>query len=304
MTVDQTMEVADSAVTDRYPTRMGESPRWVRRTDPTVWAGNDGPMTVPELRAHDRAGYTVVPEAFAAEEILRLRAEVSRLADDPALRGDERVVRERGTGAVRSIFEVHRVSPVIAGLVADDRIVGRARQLLGSDVYIHQSRVNLMPGFEGTGFYWHSDFETWHAEDGLPRPRAVSCSIALTDNLPYNGALMVLPGSHRTFVPCVGHTPEQNYRTSLVQQQVGVPSRRDVEALVAEHGIEQFTGSAGSALWFDSNIMHGSGSNVTPHPRSNIFLVFNSVDNAPGEPFAAGAPRPEFIAARTAEPVR
>ncbi len=45
-----------------------------------------------------------------------------------------------------------------------------------------------MPGFTGSGFYWHSDFETWHAEDGMPSMRAVSCSIALTENFAYNGA--------------------------------------------------------------------------------------------------------------------
>jgi hypothetical protein len=47
-------------------------------------------------------------------------------------------------------------------------VVGPARQLLGSDVYVHQSRVNFKPGFNGQDFYWHSDFETWHAEDGMP----------------------------------------------------------------------------------------------------------------------------------------
>jgi ectoine hydroxylase len=35
----------------------------------------------------------------------------------------------------------------------------------------------------------------------MPLPRAVSMSLALTDNYPFNGGLMVLPGSHRTFVP-------------------------------------------------------------------------------------------------------
>ena len=52
-----------------------------------------------------------------------------------------------------------------------------AEQILGSQVYIHQSRVNLKPGFKGKEFYWHSDFETWHIEDGMPRMRALSCSI-------------------------------------------------------------------------------------------------------------------------------
>src|SRR5699024_2834991 len=157
--------------------------------------------------------------------------------------------------------------------------------------------INYMPGFKGKGFYWHSDFETWHAEDGLPAPRAVSLSIALTDNYPFNGGLMVMPGSHRHFVPGQGVTPEDNHRRSLVMQNVGVPSHDDITELAAEYGIDQFTGAAGAGLWFDSNIMHGSGNNITPYPRSNIFLVFNSVDNAPVAPFEAQRPRPVHIAA-------
>ncbi|MGH3596647.1 MAG: hypothetical protein ACRDUT_11870, partial [Mycobacterium sp.] len=62
-------------------------------------------------------------------------------------------------------------------------------------------------------------------------------------------------------------------------------------------------GPAGSALWFDSNIMHGSNDNITPYPRSNIFLVFNSVDNTCVEPFAAPNRRPEYIASRDFTPL-
>ena len=131
----------------------------------------------------------------------------------------------------------------------------------------------------------------------------MSCSIALTDNYPFNGGLMVMPGSHRTFVQCVGETPEDNYKSSLKDQRVGVPSEDNITKLAAEYGIDQFTGQAGSALWFDSNIMHGSGNNITPYPRSNIFLVFNSVENALREPFAASAPRPAFIAGRDSTPI-
>ena len=42
----------------------------------------------------------------------------------------------------------------------------------------------MMPGFTGSGFSWHSDFETWHAEDGMPSIRTVSCSIPLMENPP------------------------------------------------------------------------------------------------------------------------
>jgi ectoine hydroxylase len=49
--------------------------------------------------------------------------------------------------------------------------------------------------------------------------------------------------------------------------------------------------------------MHGSGNNITPFPRSNIFMVFNSVENALVEPFAAVNPRPTFIASRDFAPL-
>ncbi|WP_407652818.1 ectoine hydroxylase [Amycolatopsis cynarae] len=294
----------DTGIEDAYPTRVTGAAEPIERTDPTVWGTEaDGPIDAATLASHDAKGYHIVEGLLSPGEVQTYWRELVRLSGDEALKADERVITEKVSGEVRSIFEVHRISALIGELVLDPRILDRARQILGSEVYIHQSRVNYMPGFKGTGFYWHSDFETWHAEDGMPKPRAVSCSIALTDNYPFNGGLMVMPGSQRTFVPCVGQTPDDYYKSSLRQQDIGVPREEDITALAAEHGIEQFTGPAGSALWFDSNVMHGSGNNITPYPRSNIFLVFNSVENALTAPFGAAKPRPPFIASRDFTPI-
>lgn len=290
---------------DRYPTRDDVKSYRSRREDPVVWPGADsGPVGPEDLAAHDQKGFHLVEGLLSPAEVAEHRGELQRLSADAGVRADERTVVEQGSQEVRSIFEVHRTSPLIARLVSDPRLVDRAKQLLGSEVYVHQSRINYMPGFRGGGFYWHSDFETWHAEDGMPVPRAVSVSIALTGNYPFNGGLMLLPGAHRTFVRCAGRTPRDNYKSSLQQQRVGVPAEDDITELAHEHGIEQFTGAAGSALWFDANTMHGSGNNITPFPRSNIFVVFNSVHNALERPFAADEPRPEFIASRDFTPVR
>jgi hypothetical protein len=79
--------------------------------------------------------------------------------------------------------------------------------------------------------------------------------------------------------------------------------QRQFTQLVEEGGIETITGPPGSAVYFDCNVMHGSNGNITPLPRSNVFFVYNSVENAMVEPFAAPAPRPEFIGARTIEPL-
>ncbi|NKQ26521.1 ectoine hydroxylase [Streptomyces galbus] len=294
-----------TTLTDLYPTR-GTAEVAVPRQDPVVWGAPDtpGPLRETDLRTYERDGFLTVDQLISDDEVAVCRRELERLVGDPAVRADERAVVEPATGEIRSVFEVHRLSPVFAHLVRDERVVGRARQILGSDVYVHQSRINVKPGFGASGFYWHSDFETWHAEDGLPGMRTVSVSIALTENHDTNGGLMIMPGSHRTFLGCAGATPRDNYKKSLQMQDAGTPSDEALTTMAAQFGIKLFTGRAGSATWFDCNCMHGSGDNITPFPRSNVFIVFNSVENTAVEPFAAPVRRPEYIGARDFTPVR
>ncbi|MEV5351039.1 ectoine hydroxylase [Streptomyces achromogenes] len=294
-----------ATVKDLYPTR-GTAEVTVPRQDPVVWGAPDtpGPIATADLQRYERDGFLAVDQLITPDEVEIYKRELDRLVSDPDVRADERSIVEPKSKEIRSVFEVHRISEVFANLVRDPRVVGRARQILGSDVYVHQSRINVKPGFGASGFYWHSDFETWHAEDGLPNMRTVSVSIALTENLDTNGGLMIMPGSHRTFLGCAGATPKDNYKKSLQMQDAGTPSDEALTALAGEHGIRLFTGKAGSATWFDCNCMHGSGDNITPYPRSNVFIVFNSVENTAVEPFAAPVRRPEFIGARDFTPVR
>jgi ectoine hydroxylase len=290
---------------DLYPTRTGTGPSFINRADPAAYgSASDGPLSAGDLARFDANGFHAFEQLVEPGEVAAFRTELNRMSSDAALKADERTIIEPNSREVRSIFEVHKVSEVFAALLSDPRVVGPARQILGSDVYIHQSRVNFKPGFAGNTFFWHSDFETWHAEDGMPRMRAVSMSIALTENLDSNGPLMIMPGSHRTFVSCPGETPADHYKASLRSQEIGTPDDDSLSRLADKHGIQQFTGLAGSATLFDCNCMHGSNSNITPFPRSNVFVVFNSVENTLETPFAAPSPRPPFIASRDFTPVR
>ncbi|MFF3766624.1 ectoine hydroxylase [Streptomyces sp. NPDC001922] len=299
------MTTAPERTADLYPTR-GATEVSTPRLDPVVWSepGAPGPVQPSDLRDFDRDGFLTVDQLITPDEVAKYRAELDRLTTDPVIRADERSIVEPKSQDVRTVFEVHKISEVFAGLVRDPRVVERARQILGSDVYVHQSRINVKPGFGATGFYWHSDFETWHAEDGLPNMRTVSVSIALTENYDTNGGLMIMPGSHRTFLGCAGATPKDNYKKSLQMQDAGTPSDEALTKFADQHGIKLFTGAAGSATWFDCNCMHGSGDNITPFARSNVFIVFNSVENEAVEPFAAPVRRPDFIGARDFTPVR
>lgn len=283
---------------DPYPSRLRQSPRqpWLPRLEPVIESSVKGPLQPAQLALFERKGFLFEPDFLTAEDVQILGDELQSLITNENYRGRDFTITEPGSGEIRSVFGVHSLSQVFARLARDQRLVSRVEQILGGECYIHQSRVNYKPAFEGKGFNWHSDFETWHTEDGMPAMRAVSASIILTDNHHFNGPLMLIPGSHRIFIPCVGETPDQNHKQSLKTQQVGVPDHEILGQLMKENGIEAVTGQAGGLLLFDCNTLHGSNANLSAEPRTNVFFVYNRRDNACQAPYAAPQRRPEFLA--------
>lgn len=285
---------------DLYPSRVAGESRLADRIDPVIYPG--GPVTGglldSDLQSYAAKGYLFVERLFMPDEVAVMNRELQRLVHSEEIRSREESITEPGSDTVRSVFRIHKLSPEFEWLARDTRILDVARQILGSEVYIHQSRANLKPGFTGKEFYWHSDFETWHVEDGMPRMRALSVSVALTENYAFNGPLMIIPGSHKTYVACGGRTPEDHYKHSLKKQEYGVPDRGLLKRLADRGGVSAPVGPAGSAVFFDCNAMHGSNSNISPYPRSNVFFVYNSVENAIEDPFCGLKPRPEHVATR------
>jgi ectoine hydroxylase len=288
---------------DFYPTRLERPTGSFERHDPVVHSKGsdrtDGPLSETELAQYERDGFLVFNNFLDQATVRQFREDLRAYEDDESILRSEGTITEPGKQEIRSIFGIHELSDRFDRLTRDPKILAMVRQLLGSEAYIHQSRINFKPGFHGKGFDWHSDFETWHAEDGMPRMRAVSFSIALTDNTPFNGPLMLIPGSHKTFVPCVGRTPEDNYQSSLKKQELGVPNDRDLAAMADEYGIKAPTGPAGSLIIFECNTLHASNANMSPWPRSNLFFVYNSVENQLQAPFCGNKPRPDFLGNRS-----
>lgn len=289
--------VAETSVVDPYHSRAGAAPEIAQRSDPMVLDA-PGPLSAERVAQFARDGYLEFDCLFTDEELARLLAEASRLRDNVQELEAETLILEPDSSALRSVFQVHLQSRLLGRLASDARVVNVVRQLLGDDVYIHQSRLNYKPGYSGKDFYWHSDFETWHIEDGMPRMRALSMSVGLTPNHDYNGPLLVMPGSHLRYVRCVGPTPEEHYKQSLRKQEYGVPDQESLRQLYEHRGIASVQGPPGKVVMFDCNMMHGSNSNISPLPRSNVFVVYNSIGNRLVAPFGPPKPRPEFIAAR------
>lgn len=284
---------------DDYPTRLAAED-WTERKDPVVWSKwtPEAPLTQAHVQSYADKGYLVLRNLFSPAEVAALQAVSAALRSGQTAVDAEDKITEPGSDAIRTVFRLDRHNALFDRLARDSRIAGIVRFLLDDDLYLHQSRLNYKPGFTGKEFYWHSDFETWHAEDGMPRMRAISASVLLSDNDALNGPLMLMPGSHKTFVACAGETPDKNHENSLKKQEIGVPSQDSLTKMANAHGIDYAAGSAGTVILFDGNTLHGSNGNITPFARSNAFFVYNAWSNRLGAPFAAKAPRPDFLSER------
>uniref|UniRef100_A0A7S1V9J6 Ectoine hydroxylase n=1 Tax=Sexangularia sp. CB-2014 TaxID=1486929 RepID=A0A7S1V9J6_9EUKA len=288
-----------------YPTR---DPVWTRdvivpRVDPIVWSTADQRtrLSPKEVAAYEERGYHIAHGVFSPKEVDELLAEARSIANAQRSSNHPRVVTEPSSGEVRSLFAVHDDFP---SLVHDERVAAVARDIVGSThEYVHQSRINFQSPIVGSGFFWHSDWETWAQEDGMPEMRAVSAVVALTDNTTLNGALLVIPGSHKHFVGTVGETPLCAWETSLKHRLTfGAPSAQTITSFVLEKGmgVTPLECKAGSVIFFDCNLLHGSANNLTPYARSNVYFAYSCAENAlAADPFGGAAlRRPEYLATR------
>jgi ectoine hydroxylase len=285
---------------DPYASRVGSIWHTVPRSDPVVHGQQHGPLSPSQLQQYERDGFLVLEDWLPVEQVAALLTEAERLSREAP---EGLKVQEPDSAVVRSVFAVHR-DGIFASLAHSERLAGAAAQILGGEVYLHQSRVNFKPGLQGREFPWHSDFETWHVEDGMPRMRALTAAVHLQPSTAINGPLLLVPGSHQLYLRCVGQTPAEHHKSSLRRQEYGVPTPDALAYMAERGGIVPALGGPGTVVLFDCNTLHGSAGNPTPWPRAQLFLVYNSVHNALGEPTSGLPPRPTHLAEREIRPIR
>lgn len=291
---------------DLYPSRKDKE-KILERVDKVVYSKKRvgvNSLNNIELDEYEKNGFIVFPNIFSQDEISEMINEIDFMVSNSDLIQNEEFILEPQSKELRTIFNQHLFSSLFEKISKDPRVLEKVQQILGGDVYIHHSRINVKPAYKGKSFPWHSDFETWHSEDGLPNCRCLSAWIMLNDNNEYNGPLYIIPKSHKKYVSCEGQTPDDNYKKSLKKQEYGVPSLKAIEELVEEGGIVGAYGKAGTLVLHDGNVIHGSPDNISPYSRTNAFFVFNSIDNKPVKPFGAKTQRASFLALNDFSPLQ
>jgi ectoine hydroxylase len=257
-----------------------------------------------QLRFFDEQGYLFLPSWLTPETTTAVRAETQTLIkqNNPAR------VHEQSGAAVRAIHGSHLVSELLARLVRFAPLVTLAHQMLRSEVYLYQFKINTKAAFVGDSWEWHQDFTFWHYEDLLPAPRILSVILFLDEVSEFNGPLVIIPGSHRKGMiaipprkekpPGYEHDPDwvANFTARL---KYGLP-HQVIRDLAASRGLVAPKGPAGSVLVVDANLVHASSMNISPNDRYICLLTYSSVGN---QPRRMEHRRPEFLVSQNFTPV-
>jgi ectoine hydroxylase-related dioxygenase (phytanoyl-CoA dioxygenase family) len=166
------------------------------------------------------------------------------------------------TGAIKVIEPVHEFDPALEQLISDDRLVQPMRSLLGTDrVALWTTKLNLKRPGVGTGFGWHQDSPYWmHDCDDVDRLPNVM--LALDEATEANGCLRVVPGSH--LEGCLPGTDDDTQLGGFYTDSRRFDARLQKALAVP----------AGSLIFFDPHLVHGSLANRSGLPRRALVLTY------------------------------
>ena len=140
--------------------------------------------------------------------------------------------------------------------------------LLGPDVKLSQCHHNCVmtkhPG-HSSATLWHQDMRYW----SFDRPELVSMWLALGPENAANGALKVIPGSHRLELDRGRLDRDLFLRPDLAENAALIEQAVTVEL------------APGDVLLFSSRLFHAAGRNDTDEVKLSLVFTYHAADNRP-----------------------
>ena len=228
----------------------------------------------------EKEGYLIVENLLSVEEVAVCQAEIHSLhqfaaGQEPDTEKERAAVARRhvqrepfakdetqgnNLPVLRKAENTRQYSEVFRNLAEHPKLIGVVQALTGSDdLLLFRSTLMFKPAFHGSSHGLHQDSAYWPMEP----PNLVTVSIALNDATPENGCFKVIPKSHLWGMQSWGHIARE--------QGEQLTDRKEVAAQQTDVPL-----SAGSALFFHSLMVHGSGPNTTPSARNTALYAYFS----------------------------
>ena len=210
-----------------------------------------------------------------------LKSEAKRLE---SIARDDTYILENN-GSLRSIFAPHWRSYIVKNFIYNNTVIPFVKEQLGDDIYVHQCHFNYKKAHTGGEFAWHSDYTYWHNMDGMPNPNAVSVLYILDDMNIDNGALQILPESHKL--------PVETFETNSWTIKHSADENLGIMASKTAYKALQLVANAGDCVVMHANTIHASNANLSENDRTVLFVCYNRLDNKTTKNM-----RPDYITLR------
>jgi phytanoyl-CoA hydroxylase len=186
-----------------------------------------------------------------------------------------------GGDTIRRLKEAHARHPVFTDWLSSRPLLARLQQLLGPQIVMplahHNCVMTKQPRFSSeTG--WHQDIRYWSFE----RPDLVSVWLALGRETPENGALYLIPGTHRLPIARDRLDADKFLRTDLPENLALIEQKVSVSL------------EPGDVLLFHCRTFHAAGRNQTAQTKYSAVFTFRPGDNPP-QPGTRSASMPELL---------
>jgi len=225
-----------------------------------------------QVAAFHRDGFIAVEDALSAAQLARINAWLNGcMARAHGVATSNEVYDFEDTHTpdsprIRRIKDPVARDPLFWEVVRDPGVSAPLTQLLGPNVRLFGSKLNMKSAGYGAPVEWHQDWAFYpHSnDDGL------AVGIMLDDVTAENGPLMVLPGSHKG--PILNHHNEDGIFIGGIEDAA---SKIDLSKAVPIHG------RAGSMSLHHVRAIHGSALNLSGKPRRILFYELFAADAWP-----------------------
>jgi phytanoyl-CoA hydroxylase len=228
-------------------------------------------ISASDVQFYRRNGYLVVGDVLDAHVLGSVRAELAEILEGARQVREHTAIYDLEPAhrpevpRVRRIKTPHLHFPLFRDLAQHPGLIAILEALLGPNVRLHGSKINIKAPRYGSAVEWHQDWAFYpHTNDDL-----LAVGIMLDDCVVDNGAMLVLPGTHRG--PLYDHHANGAFCGAID------PTRGALDFSEAV----SLTGLAGSISFHHVRAVHGSAQNVSDKPRALLLYEFAAADAWP-----------------------
>ncbi len=228
-------------------------------------------LSIEQIAFYRENGYLALPGHLPAGLVKQANDEIERLSRHAAdiTESDELIDLEDShtpdDPRIRRIKRPDLQSKFFDELMRSDRILGPVRDLIGPDIRMHTTKLNMKKAGYGAEVKWHQDFAFYpHTNDDV-----LAVGIVFDDMDMENGPLQVFPGTHKG--PMFDHHVDGVFAGSINPADTGFKLADAVS----------LTGVAGTVTIHHARILHGSAVNTSDRDRKMLFCEMMAADAYP-----------------------